>query len=737
MKKVHLLPFILALSLPLTGCDFKKKPSGGGEGGGGGGNEPQGEVTFDSLKNEIILNHNYTFEVESYYQNYPEERFDGVYYSLDNEVFYGTDPAYPSLWVKGYSRIKDQGIAEVYKGLNTDEIVIQNFVCTNPDLYLMDVDGEMLEYIFSAPMSKVSDDHYRVYQQSIVGIVGTYSGLELAYISNPEYIDLVRTGDTILITSILSANYYDPETLEPVENEPVYVGLKVKNVGSTANALFTNFARAESSKVAPVTAWDEEITADFNEYYGGYVPPFINGLGYSFYHATEWNGYEQRYDIMAQDFTSGDLRQSYGQQLVGAGFSLTDFGYYEKIVSKQGGALIERYRVEMNYVSPSSPYGSKTFGYYFPMGNFQITYSMKTEVVMTVDTVAKFNEYLETTAAKVMAPRLPETGPFSSAEVTHFTDSTEVANQLGGDWLFLTSSTTYFRIYIPQYEDAVDFYNEFLSSCEDKGFDHVESMALFHLSFITDEADSKITVDYVPSFTKADYEKVGYIQCQYGIRNNYTKTYAFDLNKDKGVESIHRISPTNYLILPGTKVTFSFDLKAGFAFDELVCNDTTLEITKESGENTYSFIMPAKAVNIDIVTKSAASGIEFEKSYFVYINNDDYTESRTRVEGHTSQYLEMIFHESGTMTYKRTRYTPSGAVHSGPYSMTVNFTLIDGQLTLLYISGDNSDFDKWRLFDTNTEGAGNDTGTFADGVITIKVVDSNSNLRTIHLELGD
>ena len=752
MKKLRFLPFILALSLPITGCDFFKKsggstdpgsgdsePSGGGDSdpSGGGGDPGDIDTEFNALKNSIIQNHNYTFEVESYYKNYPEERFDGVYYNLDNNVFYGTDPEFPNLWVRGYTKVKDQGVALFYKGLQSDQVVIEEFVSTNSALNIYDIDGEVLEYIFEEPMTRVEADHYRISKQDIVGIVGTYSGLELSYISNPEYIDIVRDGNSILITSILTANYYDPETLNPVENEPVYVGLKVKDIGTTQNALLTEFAKAESSKKPRVTAWDDTILGYFEEHYAGFVPPFINGLGYAFYHDCQWNGYEQRYDIMGQDFTSGDKRLSYGQQLEGVGFVKQAAGYYEKIESLQEGLIVRRYRVEMDYVDPSEPHRGKTYGYWYPQGNFQITFYMLTELVQSVDTVAKVNSYIETTKAASIAPKLPETGPFATCDVTNFEDHTEIANQLGGDWLFLTSTSGYFRVYIPNYEDAVDFYTEFLANCADKGFNHVETSQAIPLTFITDFADSKIIMDNINMFSKTAYEKLGFVQLQYGIRNNYSQTFTFDIEKDAGVDSIHRISPTNYFIAPDTKVTFSFDLKQGYEFDKLECADSSIEFTKESGTNTYSFTMPSSNVSVKIKTKTAAKDIEFEKEYFVYINNDDKTESMERPNGHTSHLLSMTFHKDGTMTYKRTRYTPSGGVHSGPFSMKVNFTLINGSFMFYYTQGDNSDFDKWRLFSSNVEGTYNETGTFADGVITVQVCDKDVNISTIHLQLAE
>ena len=476
------------------------------------------DKTFDELKNSIISDHNYTIDVVSYYENFPAERYEGSVYNLSNSVYYYPDPEYPNLMWYGYIKVKDQGISSFNLGYQSDEVTLDSFVTTNPDLGIYDIHGGVVEYILESSLQYVSQDHFRVSNQDLVGIVGTFSQLDLSYIENPAYIDIVKEGNSIKITSILTARYYDEETLEQHDNEPVYVGLTIKEIGSTYNSLLESFTEDSSKKVIAPTTWDENLLDDFDIYYNEYVPPFITGLGYSFHYSTDWNGLKQKYEIKGQDFTSGDLRSSYASKLTGTeGFVQTSTDTYEKRVPNAEETLNNVYKVEMNYVSKNQAYAGHTIGYYYTEGIFQVTYTMYTEVVAEVTSIAMVNAYLDSSDACAIVPFYPEEDYVS--QVKNFDDHTESLNQLYGGFLFATSRTGYFNVYISSFEDAVSFYTEYLANCEAKGFNHVESQN--NLTFITDAQDSILTIVNPNSFTKAEYEAIGYIQCQIVIYDKY------------------------------------------------------------------------------------------------------------------------------------------------------------------------------------------------------------------------
>ena len=477
------------------------------------------EKTFDELKNSIVNEHNYTIDVVSYYENFPTERYEGSVYNIDNSIYYYPDPEYSSLMWYGYIKVKDQGIADFNLGYQSDDVVLSSFVATNPDLGIYDIHGGVVEYILESSLTYVSENHFRVSQQDLVGIVGTFSQLELAYIENPEHIDIVKVGNTIQITSILTARYYDEETLEAHDNEPVYVGLTIKEIGSTHSSLLESFITDDSKKVVAPTSWDAGLLSDFHNYYNDYVPPFIEGLGYSFHYSTDWNGLKQKYEIKGQDFTSGDLRSSYASKLTSTeGFVQVSTDVYEKRELNAEGSLNNVYRVEMNYVPKTQPYAGHTIGYFYTEGIFQITYTMFTEVVGEINTIEAVNSYLDTTNACGIVPFYPEEEYVT--QVKGFDDHTETLNQLYGGFLFATSLTGYFKIYIASYEDAQSFYTAYLANCAAKGFDRVEADE-GNVVFITDAQDSILRIVNPSSMTKAEYEAIGYLQCQIVIRDKY------------------------------------------------------------------------------------------------------------------------------------------------------------------------------------------------------------------------
>lgn len=543
----HVLPFVLCALMTLSACTSRSKktsssslePTSSSVPGPSSSSSPvpssgssapapssssqpippcPTEKSFDELKNSIVNGHNYTIDVVSYYENFPTERYEGSVYNIDNSIYYYPDPEYPNLMWYGYIKVKDQGIADFNLGYQSDDVVLSSFKTTNPDLGIYDIHGGVVEYILESSLTYVSQDHFQVSQQDLVGIVGTFSQLELAYIENPEHIDIVKVGNTIQITSILTARYYDEETLEPHDNEPVYVVLTIKDIGSTHNSLLESFIADDSKKVVAPTSWDEGLLSDFHNYYDDYVPPFIDDLGYSFNHSTDWNGIKQKYEIKGQDFTSGDLRSSYASKLTSTeGFVQVSTDVYEKRELNAEGSLNNVYRVEMNYVPKTQPYAGHTIGYFYTEGIFQITYTMFTEVVGEIATIEAVNSYLDTTNACGIVPFYPEEEYVT--KVTGFDDHTESLNQLYGGFLFATSRTGYFNVYISSYEDAVSFYTNYLANCALKGFDHVESDG--NLTFITDAKDSILTIVNPDSMTKAQYEAIGYLQCQIVIYDKY------------------------------------------------------------------------------------------------------------------------------------------------------------------------------------------------------------------------
>ena len=797
MKKVRLLPFILALSLPLAGCDKKEPdkqqtdkvvsgillvhaPSTIGlnetltvssvtldlsysDGTTSQANPERvsldtsslgikegiafygsfyktfsievveaapGEKSFVELKDDVLQNHNYTLDVVSYYKNFPTERYEGNMYNISDKAYYGTDPNYLNLWESGYIKVKDQGIAKFYWSIANQEVSLEYFVISNPARGIYDIESCLVEFLLESSLTKVDDNHYTSSNSELIGMMSNFSGLELTYIQAPDHLDIYKVGSTLKVEFTLTATYYDEETLDPVENEPVYVGVTIKNIGSTHNSVIEAFVEDPSKKVPNPTQWDAYEQSDFHEYYDDFVPPFPTGASYSFSEFADWDGYEQKHFIKCQDLASGDLRSSYAAQLTSQGFELED-GVYRKRVQNSEQTLEKVYEAEMKFYSPSASYAGHTYGYYYTSGVFQVVYTMYTQVIMVVNTVEKLNTYIASTAAASIVPVFPEA--YNTATITKFDDRTEIINQLYPDSvLFATSSTGLFRIYLASFADATAFYNELLTRAAAKGFDDISSSN--GLTVMLDSGQSKISISDVTSLTADTYS--GYLQCQIYIRNNYTEFYSVTINKDDGVASSTIISPYNYMkVEEGTKVTFSFTIVEGNELDEITSNAPGLVITKDStGTNQYYFNMPAQNVTISISTRSKAAeeGLEYDREYFIFVGRNDEVIYYERPTDQGSNKFSLVFNEDGTGTFTKTWYLKDGSISGTPNVVTFTYTLVNGEFKITCVDGtDNAVFAKYRLFEDGEAGSKNNTGSFADGEITISLTNGNGSLTEV------
>ncbi len=717
------------------------------EQGGGGGGESK---TMDELTKGIVEGHNYKIEIESYYQEHPEEHFETFLSNINDEVYYGLDPYYPNLWESGYIKVKDQGIASFKKGLNSDEIVIQQFVSTNSSLGMHDVFGEMMEVIFEAGLVSVEEDHWKVTNQDIVGMFGTFSGIEdMRLFSNPAQIDIEKKDSTLEVTGIYSLTYIDEETAEPVTDH-LYVGVTIKDIGSTSNALYEAFTKAESSKLPNPNSWDEDATEDFGDYYNNYVPPFIQGATYALHQSTKWNGLRQKYEIMVEDLACGDLTSSYVSQLSAQGYELLGDGIYTRRVENNDHTLADVYRAEINYRAPSEEYGGKTIGYFYPNGVFQVTYIMYTELISLVENVGLLNTYLGTTAASEILPRFST--DFAENQVAGFEDRTAISNQnvTGSDYgyIFTSGPSTYFRIYIPTYEDAVSFEEELVTASAAKGFTNVShGIAVLPMMSMTDEATSYITITDLSLFSKSEYESTGYLQCRIVVYDNYNVKHTVDYDtSDPGVSSIVRIDPTGYYVEPGTTVTFKVNVVEGYEIDSISSNAGVQFTVVASTESytTYSFTMPSQDITVGASTRSKAAGeglvYDYEYTTFVYVSNNVAYESESMPADTPYSKLILVFKSDGTGTYTRIKYGRNSTTpqEAGTYTVPFSYTLVNGNFVIVATkdSSDNAMFDKWRMWTNSNVDNDNDLGSFNSdtSTITIGVYDSSNNTREIHLK---
>ena len=696
---------------------------------------PDTSKPFEDLKNTIVNDHNYKLEIESYYQEHPEEHFESSLSNINDEVYYGLDPYYPNIWESGYIKVKDQGIASFKKGLESSEIKIEQFVSTNSSLGMHDVFGEMIEYLFESNLISDGDNHWKITNQDLVGMFGTFSGIEdMRLFSNPEQIDIVKNGDNLKITGIYSLTYLDEETGDPTTDH-LYVGVDVKDIGTTSNSLYEQFAKADSSKLPTPVAWDEDAVEDFGDYYNNYVPPFIEGATYAMHQATEWNGLRQKYEIKVEDLACGDLTSSYVSQLSAEGYEPLGDGIYTRRIENEDHSLADIYRVEISYRAATEAYGGKTIGYYYPNGVFQVTYIMYTELISLVENVELLNTYLGTTAASDILPRF--SSDFNEAKIAGFEDRTALANQnvTGSEYgyIFTSGPSTYFKIYIPTYEDAIAFEEALVNAAAAKGFTSVShGVALLPMMSMTDVATSYISITDLSLFTKSSYESSGYLQCRIVVYDHYDPEYTVDYDdSDAGVKSIVRIDPNTYYVAPGETVTFKVNIVEGFEIDEVTSNAGVIFSIVESTDSyvIYSFIMPEQdiTVHVSAISKAADEGLEYGRPYTVYIGRTDGQVYYEYPTDQGSNRYQLTFNENGTGTYVYQWILANGNTSGSPSTITFTYTLINGEFMITCVDGShNALFNKYRLFDAGVTGYFNETGVFADNEITIYLSDGAS-----------
>ena len=701
---------------------------------------PKSEDTsksFGELRNSILTNHNYTLGIESYYQNFQDERYDGYLYNISNKAYFGTDPNYLNLWDSGFIKVKDQGIAHFYWSITNKAVMLDTFASTNPDRTIYDIESLMVEFLLeSSELVKVSDTHYTCSNQKLIGMIANFSGLELAYISNPASLDIYKSGNELKIEAIYTANYYDEESLDPIENEPVYLGVTIKNIDETHNEVIEAFVEDSSKKVPDVTAWDEECLKAFDDHFDDFVPPFPTGASYTFYGFYDWDGPAQKNYIKCQDIASGDLTESYASQLGAVGFELEEDGVYRRRVENEEHTLESIYEARFTYYGESGEYGGHTYGYYYKGGVFQVEFCYYTKLIEAVTSIESLNFYISTTAASEIVPVFPE--EYNSAKVSNFDDRTEAVNQQYPDSvLFATSSTGLFKIHIADYADALDFYTELVSRAQAKGFTSIAHGSGLYAGIIiaTDYAGSKITLTDMESVTADTYN--GYLVCQIYIYNNYTLTYSVTLNKDDGVSSAHITSPSNYMkVEEGTKVTFTVSIADGYELDEITSSVEGVVPTEE-GEGTYSFNMPAHDITLNVVTKSKAAdeGLEYDREYLVYVGRTDNQQYYTRPTEQGSNKLHFIFKSDGTGTFTYTWFNSAGNVNAGPYTVEFNYTLIDGKFVITCTDGSNNAlFGNFRLFSAGEVDNYNETGIFDSGEITITLSNGSTKMTEVTLK---
>ena len=583
-------------------------------------------ATFNQkYKNNILTNHNYEASITASFDDDGEVISSQKLYNLNDSALFDNESGNEVF--AGYVKQKGQGYVKFTMSQNGGGLLLGDFLSTNPNVGISELDPFCIESVLNTTFTKVSgrkqdfscDSFY-----SISAIANLAFGDYVRYASAPESF-LISVDDTNN-NFVIRANFTYP-TDDNVK-APVTVSIAVSNLGGVSNTSIENHVANPSYIYTAPTKWSDEDEALFDQYFGDFVPPFINGASYSFKVSSVLDtGF---FVILAEDYASGDLSSSYGSALVGQGFSKVDDKYVLE-VEDTTKYIKKTFTVTLKYVDPSS---DTDIALYYPNGIFSAKYQYKEVTTLNVDTVSKLNDFLATSAAKKILPAFPLDG---SIKVTGFKDGTDGANKLsdvGDFWAFVSPSRTdYFKVYIPTYNEAVAFINAYGALLGAKGFE-TQGMGHFLFSSWTDDYQSKFVFEDPLYAGESNYP--GYVQIQLDVSLETVKNY---VDPEEPVEysisvanvtggSITIETPANKLAKAGDGVVFSIDVNEGYTLQSAVvtCNGKSITVAgPDIMTGKYSFVMPEGNVVVGAnITKDGGQEIPVVTSLTVVSPKVDY-----------------------------------------------------------------------------------------------------------------
>ena len=541
-------------------------------------------------KNAILNNHNYEATVSATFDEDSYVIASYKLYNLNDTALY-SDESGTEIYA-GYVKQKDQGYVNFSVAQSGGGLLLGEFLSTNYSVGISELDPFCLESVLNASFIKVADKKQDFSCTDFTSIAA------IANLAFGEYVTSARAPESYVITVddtnsklIIKASFSYPTQVGKLS--PATVSIIVSNIGAVNNVDIENHVANPSYNYKAPTKWSEDDLALFDQYFGDYVPPFVTGASYAFdINDVTDTGFKV---VLAEDYASGNLSSSYATALEGKGFSKVDDKYVLE-VEDEAKQLKKTYTVTLNYVSPESDADIKL---YYPKGIFSVKYKYKEETTATVDTVAKLNEFLSKTAAKDILPAFPLDG---SIKVTKFADGTDSANKqtiTGDSYVFVSPSLgDYFRVYIPTYNEAVNFINSYGALLSVKGFVASGSLGTFAFGSYTDDYSSGFIFGD-PVFAK-ESNYPGYLEIQLRVTKDTVNNYVDPTEKDEHTIAVANFkggyvtvtSPTTKVAKAGELVSFTVTVNSGYSFDSVVVTCGTNNVDILGSFPNFTFTMP-------------------------------------------------------------------------------------------------------------------------------------------------
>ena len=353
MKKESITLLVL-LGLIFAGCENKGRNNDsqdntpGGEVDPGGDVDPSGDVTpeeipegdvFFTAKNRLYEKHNYTVKVTTTVEDDEDSPYVDRFYNINNKAYFAVNSEYP-LFYSGFIYQKDQGYVDFDLVIEGDEVAPSNFYSTDPTKSVSDIYTLAIERVLDGHFMK-EGDQYSCAGRDPVAVMTNLSGFDTTYITSPEKIyATVDSENNLRITCDFVMWYIDETTVEQVSKNGT-VTVEFENIDNTHNAAVEAYIENPTTVYNPRIAWTASDRKEFEDYYNGRVPPFLEGSSYSLKVGDYYDGYSQEVYAIIEDYACGDLSESYGELLKDSGYTKTDRYHYKLEQTISSGTIIE------------------------------------------------------------------------------------------------------------------------------------------------------------------------------------------------------------------------------------------------------------------------------------------------------------------------------------------------------------------------------------------------------------
>lgn len=456
---------------------------------------------FSNMIDNVLENHNYSIGLTSYIEYHQEDLQTSTYFNLNNKAYYNYDS--DSGIYGGLLLQKDQGFVTFRQSATSGNISLGNFYSTSLVHMASDIYDVVIENVLNAKWEQDSENHSKFLTSDYYSIATGCNFTGYAASSNleaPEYIIAEYIDDTHFnLTIDFTVIYWDTDIGEMVR-EPGHCYLDVA-IGTASNAILESYINNPTYIYVAPTSWSKTDQSYFKKYFG-IVPPFVDGVSYSFEFDVD-SDYRGNY-LYIVDYACGDIREAYRTKLLEANYLQVgnDSDHYRYVVEK--GLRIFNYDVYLKYNLPTMSYNGKTYGYYYPQGMMYLEF-IKSETT-SVNTVARYNKFVQEFVGKNVLPEVPFGDEVTSVTNFVYSSNTEVYKFYQSD---------YTRFHIASYSKAVEDMNAFLTALSQYGYTEIvyNKEAKIYNCF-REGKSSYISISALDQIEEESYSGILDIRCQ-------------------------------------------------------------------------------------------------------------------------------------------------------------------------------------------------------------------------------